>query len=55
MKTTLIRSTLCATALAVAASGCADMNQTQRGTAGHSQTWPGWRSADDAGSGRTCE
>jgi outer membrane protein OmpA-like peptidoglycan-associated protein len=33
MKTTLIRSTLCATALAVAASGCADMNQTQRGTA----------------------
>ena len=33
MKTTLIRSTLCATAFAVAASGCADMNQTQRGTA----------------------
>lgn len=33
MKTTLIRSTLCATALAVAASGCADMNATQRGTA----------------------
>jgi len=33
MKTTLIRSTLCATALAVAASGCSDMNQTQRGTA----------------------
>jgi outer membrane protein OmpA-like peptidoglycan-associated protein len=33
MKTTLIRSTLCATAFAVAATGCADMNQTQRGTA----------------------
>lgn len=33
MNITLIRSTLCATALAVAASGCADMNQTQRGTA----------------------
>ena len=33
MKTKLIRSTLCATALAVAASGCADMNTTQRGTA----------------------
>ena len=33
MKTTLIRSTLCATALAVAASGCADMSATQRGTA----------------------
>jgi outer membrane protein OmpA-like peptidoglycan-associated protein len=32
MKSTLIRSTLCATALAVAASGCADMNATQRGT-----------------------
>ena len=33
MKTTLIRSTLCATAFAVAATGCADMSQTQRGTA----------------------
>ncbi|MFK3738758.1 OmpA family protein [Massilia sp. TN1-12] len=33
MNTTLIRSTLCATALAVAVSGCADMNATQRGTA----------------------
>jgi outer membrane protein OmpA-like peptidoglycan-associated protein len=33
MKTTLIRSTLCMTVLAVAASGCADMNATQRGTA----------------------
>jgi len=33
MKTTFIRSTLCATALAVAASGCADMSATQRGTA----------------------
>jgi outer membrane protein OmpA-like peptidoglycan-associated protein len=33
MKTTLIRSTLCATAFAVAATGCADMNATQRGTA----------------------
>jgi outer membrane protein OmpA-like peptidoglycan-associated protein len=33
MKLTLIRSTLCVTALALAASGCADMNATQRGTA----------------------
>jgi outer membrane protein OmpA-like peptidoglycan-associated protein len=33
MKNTLIRSTLCTVALAVAASGCADMSQTQRGTA----------------------
>ena len=33
MKATLIRSTLCATAFAVAATGCADMSQTQRGTA----------------------
>lgn len=33
MQTVLIRSALCATILAVAASGCADMNQTQRGTA----------------------
>jgi outer membrane protein OmpA-like peptidoglycan-associated protein len=33
MKHVLIRSTLCATMLAMAASGCADMNQTQRGTA----------------------
>ncbi|WP_296951886.1 OmpA family protein [uncultured Massilia sp.] len=33
MKLTLIRSTLCVTVLAVAASGCADMNATQRGTA----------------------
>jgi len=31
--TALFRSTLCATVLAVAASGCADMNATQRGTA----------------------
>ncbi|KQY12095.1 hypothetical protein ASD28_03905 [Massilia sp. Root133] len=29
----MIRSTLCATAFAVAATGCADMSQTQRGTA----------------------
>jgi len=33
MKSTLIRSTLCITALAVTVSGCADMNATQRGTA----------------------
>jgi outer membrane protein OmpA-like peptidoglycan-associated protein len=33
MHTSFIRSTLCATALAVAAAGCADMNATQRGTA----------------------
>jgi outer membrane protein OmpA-like peptidoglycan-associated protein len=33
MHTNFIRSTLCATALAVAASGCADMSATQRGTA----------------------
>ena len=33
MKSTFIRSTLCATAIAVAASGCPDMNATQRGTA----------------------
>jgi outer membrane protein OmpA-like peptidoglycan-associated protein len=33
MNKTFIRSALCATAFAVAASGCADMNATQRGTA----------------------
>jgi outer membrane protein OmpA-like peptidoglycan-associated protein len=33
MNKNFIRSALCATALAVAASGCADMNATQRGTA----------------------
>jgi outer membrane protein OmpA-like peptidoglycan-associated protein len=33
MHTAFIRSTLCATVLAVATSGCADMNATQRGTA----------------------
>lgn len=31
--TAFVRSTLCATVFAVAASGCADMNATQRGTA----------------------
>jgi len=31
--TTPIRATLCAAAICVAASGCADMDQTQRGTA----------------------
>ncbi|QJE03013.1 OmpA family protein [Massilia forsythiae] len=33
MHKTFIQSTLCATVLALAASGCADMNATQRGTA----------------------
>jgi outer membrane protein OmpA-like peptidoglycan-associated protein len=33
MKTNLTKSALAATVLALAASGCADMNQTQRGTA----------------------
>jgi outer membrane protein OmpA-like peptidoglycan-associated protein len=33
MHTKLIRSTLCASAVAIAFSGCADMNATQRGTA----------------------
>jgi len=33
MNITLMRTTLCAATLALAASGCADMNATQRGTA----------------------